>query len=110
MKKIYRYILISVLGVMGMSSCVDNLLDRTPIASLSPTTFYQDENQCRMALMGVYSALQPVTSTYWYQLDFMSDDAYCQDSWQGSTEFGGWKQNSSSTAANDRWRMNYVYD
>ena len=65
MKKIYRYILISVLGVMGMSSCVDNLLDRTPIASLSPTTFYQDENQCRMALMGVYSALQPVTSTYW---------------------------------------------
>lgn len=77
MKKIYRYILISVLGVMGMSSCVDNLLDRTPIASLSPTTFYQDENQCRMALMGVYSALQPVTSTYWYQLDFMSDDAYC---------------------------------
>lgn len=69
MKKIYRYILISVLGVMGMSSCVDNLLDRTPIASLSPTTFYQDENQCRMALMGVYSALQPVTSTYWYQLD-----------------------------------------
>ena len=51
MKKIYRYILISVLGVMGMSSCVDNLLDRTPIASLSPTTFYQDENQCRMALM-----------------------------------------------------------
>lgn len=62
MKKIYRYILISVLGVMGMSSCVDNLLDRTPIASLSPTTFYQDENQCRMALMGVYSALQPVTS------------------------------------------------
>lgn len=25
MKKIYRYILISVLGVMGMSSCVDNL-------------------------------------------------------------------------------------
>lgn len=107
MKKIYRYILISVLGVMGMSSCVDNLLDRTPIASLSPTTFYQDENQCRMALMGVYSALQPVTSTYWYQLDFMSDDAYCQDSWQGSTEFGGWKQNSSSTAANDRWRMNY---
>lgn len=39
MKKIYRYILISVLGVMGMSSCVDNLLDRTPIASLSPTTF-----------------------------------------------------------------------
>ena len=107
MKKIYRYILISVLGVMGMSSCVDNLLDRTPIASLSLTTFYQDENQCRMALMGVYSALQPVTSTYWYQLDFMSDDAYCQDSWQGSTEFGGWKQNSSSTAANDRWRMNY---
>lgn len=57
MKKIYRYILISVLGVMGMSSCVDNLLDRTPIASLSPTTFYQDENQCRMALMGVYSAI-----------------------------------------------------
>lgn len=107
MKKIYRYILISVLGVMGMSSCVDNLLDRAPIASLSPTTFYQDENQCRMALMGVYSALQPVTSTYWYQLDFMSDDAYCQDSWQGSTEFGGWKQNSSSTAAYHRWRMNY---
>jgi len=52
MKKIYRYILISVLGVMGMSSCVDNLLDRTPIASLSPTTFYQDENQCKNGING----------------------------------------------------------
>ncbi len=107
MKKMYGYIGIFILGMAGMCSCVDNLLDRTPIASLSPSNFYQDENQCKMALMGVYSALQPVTSTYWYQLDFMSDDAYCQDSWQGSTEFGGWKQNSSSGAAYDRWRMDY---
>ena len=107
MKKVYKYILLSVFGVFGLSSCVDNLLDRTPLSSLSPSTFYQDESQCKMALMGVYSALQPVTSTYWYQLDFMSDDAYCQDAWQGSTEFGGWQQNSSSTAAYDRWRMDY---
>ena len=107
MKKVCKYILLSVFGVFGLSSCVDNLLDRTPLSSLSPSTFYQDESQCKMALMGVYSALQPVTSTYWYQLDFMSDDAYCQDAWQGSTEFGGWQQNSSSTAAYDRWRMDY---
>ena len=81
MKKVCKYILLSVFGVFGLSSCVDNLLDRTPLSSLSPSTFYQDESQCKMALMGVYSALQPVTSTYWYQLDFMSDYAYCQDAW-----------------------------
>ncbi|WP_417128693.1 RagB/SusD family nutrient uptake outer membrane protein [Phocaeicola sp.] len=106
MKKVYRNIIL-ILGSIFMSGCVDNLLDRNPIASLSPATFYQDENQCKMALMGVYSALQPVTSTYWFQLDFMSDDAYCQDAWQGSKEFGEWAQNSSSGAAYDRWTQDY---
>lgn len=106
MKKVYRNITL-ILSTLFLSGCVDNLLDRDPVASLSPATFYQDENQCKMALMGVYSALQPVTSTYWFQLDFMSDDAYCQDAWQGSKEFGEWAQNSSSGAAYDRWTQNY---
>lgn len=64
MKKIYRYILISVLGVMGMSSCVDNLLDRTPIASLSPTTFYQDENQCN----GINGSVLSIAARYFHLL------------------------------------------
>lgn len=106
MKKVYKNIILVLCSVF-MSGCIDNLLDRNPIASLSPATFYQDENQCKMALMGVYSALQPVTTTYWYQLDLMSDDGYSAYSWVGSKEFGEWQQNSSSISACDRWTQDY---
>jgi len=107
MAKINKFIL-SILLISIVSSCTSNLLDTTPLDSLSPSTFYKDESECKMALMGIYSSLTPIaTPNFWYQLDFMSDNNYCQDSWQGSREFGEWLQNSSSWAASARWTQDY---
>lgn len=105
--RIFKYIL-SVLLLVMAGSCTDNILDRTPRESLSPSSFYQNEAQCKMGLVGIYSSLPPIaTVTYWYQLDFMSDNNYCQDSWQGSKEVGEWAQNASSWASSATWTQEY---
>ena len=105
--KIFKYIISGLLVVMA-SGCTSDLLDRTPIDTLSPGTFYENETQCKMGLMGIYSSLPPIaTPCFWYQFDFMSDNNYCQDSWQGSKEFGEWAQNASSWAASAKWTQDY---
>lgn len=107
MIKISKYIFSAILASL-ICSCTSDLLDRSPLDSLSPGTFYGNESECKMGLMGIYSSLQPIaTPNFWYQLDFMSDNNYCQDSWQGSKEFGEWVQNSSSWAASARWTQDY---
>ncbi|GAA3990045.1 RagB/SusD family nutrient uptake outer membrane protein [Mucilaginibacter dorajii] len=87
--------------------CTKNLLDKTPLDSLSPETFYSNETQAKAGLMGVYNDLIPSQPIQWYQFDFMSDNNYCQDAWQGSNEFGAWLQNSSSGTAQTKWAKDY---
>jgi len=89
--------------------CSDDLLDKTPLDRLSPSTFYQNEAQCLMALMGVYNAIQPnATPSHFYQFEFMSDNGYCQAAWQGSNEVGSWSTNSNSWAPNAKWQQDYA--
>lgn len=107
MKNINKWIL--SLAVLSLSGCTKDLLDKTPKDRLSPSTFYQNETQCKMALIGVYNALQPnATPGHFYQFDYMSDNGYCQDSWQGSKEVGEWLTNSSSWAPYAKWTQNFT--
>lgn len=90
-------------------SCTNDLLDKTPKDRLSPSTFYQNETQCKMALMGIYNAIQPnATPTHFYQFEFMSDNGYCQAAWQGSNEVGSWSTNSTSWAPYAKWTLDYA--
>jgi starch-binding outer membrane protein, SusD/RagB family len=89
--------------------CSDDLLDKTPKDELSPTTFYQNETQCKMALMGIYSAIEPnATPTCFFQFEFMADNGYCQAAWQGSNEIGSWSTNSSSWGPYAKWVQDYT--
>jgi hypothetical protein len=106
MKKVYIYIVILAVGFL--SGCTDDILDKSPLDRLSPDTFYQNENELKMGLMGVYNGLRETdTPIHWFQFDFMSDDAFCEHAWQGSLEFGAWQQNSSSWAAWSKWARAY---
>ncbi len=88
--------------------CSDDLLDKTPEANLSPSTFYENETQALMALVGIYNELQPnATPAHFYQYDFMSDNGYCQHSWQGSLEVGAWLTTTDSWAPSAKWGMDY---
>jgi len=90
-------------------SCTDDLLDKTPLDSLSPSTFYQNESQALMALVGIYNELQPnATPGHFYQFDFMSDNGYCHHSWQGSLEVGAWLTTSDSWAPSSKWTQDYT--
>ena len=107
MKIIHKYILF--LCAVSLFGCKKDLLDKTPKDSLSPSTFYQNETQCKMALIGIYNAIQPnATPSHFYQFDYMSDNGYCQDSWQGSKEIGEWLTNSSSWGPYAKWTQDYT--
>lgn len=108
MKNQYK-IIASIFLLTVLFGCSSDLLDKTPKDRLSPSTFYQDETQCTMALMGVYNAIQPnATPTHFYQYEFMSDNGYCQAAWQGSNEIGSWSTNSNSWAPGAKWSMDYA--
>ncbi len=108
MKNQYK-IITSFLLLMVLFSCSEDLLDKTPKDRLSPSTFFQNETQCKMALMGIYNAIQPnATPTHFYQFEFMSDNGYCQAAWQGSNEVGSWSTNSTSWAPGAKWSMDYA--
>lgn len=101
-------IFIAVFLAMLFTGCKDDLLDRSPMSNLSPSEFYENETQCQMGLTGIYSSLPAIaTVTQFFQLDFMSDNNYCQDSWQGSREVGEWQQNSNSWASSAYWQQEY---
>ncbi len=108
MKNLNR-IIAAFIVLSTLFSCSENLLDKTPLDRLSPSTFYQNEAQATMALMGIYNALQPnATPSHFYQFDFMSDNGYCQHQWQGSMEVAEWKTNSSSWAPGAKWSQDYT--
>lgn len=108
MKILNRIITIFIVSSV-LFGCAEDLLDKTPKDNLSPATFFQNETQCFMALMGVYNAIQPnATPTHFYQFEFMADNGYCQAAWQGSNEVGSWSTNSTSWAPNAKWSLDYT--
>jgi starch-binding outer membrane protein, SusD/RagB family len=107
MKKLHTISILFLL-LAFLFGCSKDLLDKTPKDVLSPSTFFQNESQCLMALMGVYNAIQPnATPTHFYQFEFMSDNGYCQAAWQGSNEVGSWSTTSDSWAPNAKWTLDY---
>ncbi|SDE34790.1 Starch-binding associating with outer membrane [Mucilaginibacter pineti] len=107
MKTIYKIIFLA--SVINLAGCKKNLLDKTPEDRLSPSTFYQNETQVKMAMVGIYNAIQPnATPAQFFQFDFESDNAYCQDAWQGSKEVGEWQTTSNSWAPNAKWSQDYT--
>lgn len=107
MKTIYKFL--TVLAVINFVGCKKDLLDKTPKDRLSPSTFYQNETQVKMALVGIYNAIQPnATPGQFFQFDFESDNAYCQDAWQGSKEVGEWQTTTNSWAPYAKWTQDYT--
>ena len=106
MKKIHK-IITSFVFLALMFSCTEGILDKTPLDRLSPDTFYNNEKETRMGLMGLYASIIPNHfSLPWYQFEFMSDNVSSMD-WTGSMEFSSWNQNSSSTTALNKWTQAY---
>jgi hypothetical protein len=107
MKTIYKVLI--VFSVINLASCKKGLLDKTPKDRLSPSTFYQNETQVKMALVGIYNAIQPnATPAHFFQFEFESDNAYCQDAWQGSKEVGAWQTTTNSWAPYAKWTQDYT--
>lgn len=100
-----------VIVLIGVSilfaGCENNLLQTNPIDQISPETFYQNENEAVMGLMGIYNSASTPGPWHFLQHDFMSDNNYMHHDWQGSMDFANWDHNSSSWRALEKWEIGY---
>ena len=59
---------LSLLFIMGVSSCGTNWLDEQPLNSISSATFWKSENDAMLALNGIYTSSTVGDNTYNNQL------------------------------------------
>jgi hypothetical protein len=112
MKSINKNIIPFLLMFFIINGCNKDLLNKTPLDQLSPSSFYQNTAQAKMALVGIYNSVKPRSwndvPNNFYQYEFMSDNGYCQAAWQGSNEIGSWSTNSNSWAPASKWEHDYI--
>lgn len=110
MKKL-KYFIVSLVVLIIAGGCNEDILDKNYKDQLSPENFYNNTREAKMGLMGVYESISKYggdnVPIHFYQFEFMSDNFYAQDAWQGSQEFGAWTQNSSSWAAWSQWQWSF---
>ena len=112
MKKIIYLISLIVLFNAG---CSDEFLDRTSLTSLANETFWTNEADAMLGLMGVYSAAQQDHifdsqpwgggSTRW---DHMSDNGYTNWQWMQGGDIARGEHTTSSGMVNNTWNSLYV--
>ncbi|WP_277465367.1 RagB/SusD family nutrient uptake outer membrane protein [Parabacteroides sp. PF5-6] len=80
-----------------MSSCSD-FLDRYPVDALSPSTFWQTEDDAYLAMVGCYNRLEPIyggyNMMYW---DTTSDNLFNYFSWEGYKPIASGNMQTSDT-------------
>lgn len=106
MKNIKLFIALLSLSIL-IVGCESNVLETNPIDEISPETFYQNESEAVMGLMGIYESASTPGPWHFLQHDFMSDNNYMHHDWQGSMDFANWEHNSSSWRALEKWEIAY---
>lgn len=95
MKKFITYIVAGI--ALMMTSCSD-FLDRYPSDSLSPSTFWQTEDDAYLAMVGCYNRLEPIYGgynlLYW---DTTSDNLFNYFSWEGYKPIANGNMQASDT-------------
>ncbi|MGN6437391.1 MAG: RagB/SusD family nutrient uptake outer membrane protein [Agriterribacter sp.] len=80
MKRLYKFrILVTAAFILAFFSCKKSFLDRNPLDQVSSGTFWQTEDDVKMALAGCYRQLQSDFLSYrrvW--LDCLSDNAFAE--------------------------------
>lgn len=71
-----RYITILAVAalVLGQTSCSEDFIELSPISSANTNSFYKNQKDFEMAIVGVYNVFQSVHSTMWTEyLEFRGD-------------------------------------
>jgi hypothetical protein len=63
--KSYIKILVVCVSVLAQTSCEEDFIELNPISSANINSFYKNQNDFEMAIVGVYNVLQSVHSTMW---------------------------------------------
>jgi len=72
--KRYINILVVFVLVLGHTSCSEEFIELNPISSANINSFYKNQNDFEMAIVGVYNVFQSVHSTMWTEyLEFRGD-------------------------------------
>jgi hypothetical protein len=109
MKNFRKYINLVAVGLFLLTGCNDDFLNTTPTDQLSPDTFFENEEQVKQGVMGIYNAMSQSEFQGVLEMhhDFASDNNYNFHAWQGNQALGNWTLNSTNAIAARKWRRNY---
>lgn len=97
--------------ILVLGACDDGFLNTTPTDELSPDTFYENEQQVKQGLVGIYHTLAdhgvPGAGITNMHNEFGSDNNYNFHAWQGNQALGNWTLNSTNQIAHKRWSRDY---
>lgn len=57
MKKIFKYLCVGMIGVLGLSSCSNDMLETQPTDAMSGATFMSDATKALIPLNGIYRSM-----------------------------------------------------
>ena len=90
---------------LGISSCNDGFLDRSPIDSLSPDNFFRNQDECRLVINGLYN---PLSYNDYLLLDNYTDDLFNGESNGGNgISFLQGNIQAMDAYSKSRWVRNY---
>ncbi|PWJ44755.1 RagB/SusD family nutrient uptake outer membrane protein [Sediminitomix flava] len=105
MKKTYIYLLCSMLGTFGMTSCEEQL-DLTPYSTIGENNFFENEDEIEAAVVGTYSALQDLTNIAW-TMEGVVDDNSSPGSEGSYGDLDKFTNDPSTSFMNDYWGLSY---
>lgn len=103
-----------ILILFVFTGCNDDFLDTPNLNDIGSDTFWTNEADAKLALMGCYSALQAnwvFDSDPWSagvnRLDYLTDNGYCVWGWMAGGDIPRGQQNSTTWILQDTWNSCY---
>lgn len=90
---------INLILLLGLFSCSEDILDKSPLDTLSEDTFWKTKADATAALSDCYDRWERYWTLYW--LDFATDNGYSQFPWDGVQAMGNGSLTSESTFSSD---------
>jgi hypothetical protein len=109
-----KYLIILVALILGLGSCTEDFLDRTPSDQISSATFFQQKKDLEYALNAVYESLgfcdwytQWGYSTTLLRLESVTDNGYDGHSWNELYEIALGTANAYDPFVQYYWMIRY---
>lgn len=106
MKKIKSYYILFLPALLIFAGCKKDFFELNPTSQLSPSSFWQTENDATAALNACYAVLSDVNEEVMPYLDVITPNAYGNYPWEG---WQGISKSSLTPQIGDNYGVTYIW-